>query len=464
MQQRYLSLPDSLYQTITPSQVEDPAMLLFNQELALQLDIPKQLHGKNAAEYFSGNRLIAPELSLALGYAGHQFGHYNPQLGDGRAHMLGQINGFDWQLKGSGRTKYSRSGDGRCSLGPAVREYIMSEAMHILGVPSMRTLAVATTGETVYRQPPQAGAVVSRIGLSHLRIGSFQYASAMGVIKVIADFAIAQLCPEVAGEANPYLQFYRTVQNNLINTLVHWYRVGFIHGVMNTDNIALSGETFDFGPCAMLGEYKLDQVYSSIDQQGRYAFGNQKSIMQWNLARFAETLIPLMPGNEQEVIALLTEEVKSFSSAFDQAYDHMCAHKLGFEQSNHPLIAEFFALLRTHAWDYNQIFHQLYQLLSEENCQLPDELQVWTEQWQQAIDHQQALILMQATNPKAIPRNHEVEMLITAAENGQKDVQQQIDDYLNYLKGNLKGNTETNRLWGNPDIDFDRQYQTFCGT
>jgi uncharacterized protein YdiU (UPF0061 family) len=167
-----------------------------------------------------------------------------------------------------------------------------------------------------------------------------------------------------------------------------------------------------------------------------------------------------MPGNEQEVITLLTEEVKSFSTAFDQAYDHMCAHKLGFEQSNHPLVAEFFALLRTHAWDYSQIFHQLYQLLSGENCQLPDELQVWAEQWQRAIDHQQALALMNATNPKAIPRNHEVEMLITAAENGQKDIQQQIDNYLNYIKGN----TDTNTSWGNPDRNFDRQYQTFCGT
>ena len=460
MEQRYLALPDSLYQVIKPSEVEEPSLLLFNQELALELDLPQQLLGKDAAEYFSGNRLIAPELSLALGYSGHQFGYYNPQLGDGRAHMLAQINGFDWQLKGSGLTKYSRSGDGRCALGPAVREYIMSEAMHILGVPTMRTLAVATTGETVYRQQPKAGAVVSRIGRSHLRIGSFQYASALGVIKEIADFAIDQLCPEVINTASPYLLLYRTVQQNQINTLVHWYRVGFIHGVMNTDNIALSGETFDFGPCAMLGEYKLEQVYSSIDHQGRYAFGNQKLIMQWNLARFAETLIPLIPGSEQEAIALLTQEVDSFSDAFQQAYDHMCANKLGFNQNEHPLISEFFELLRTHAWDYTQIFNQLYHMLNGGNPQLPGELLAWSEKWLRAINHKQALMLMSTTNPKAIPRNHEVEMLIEAVENEQQDIQQQIDNYLNYLKGNVYIGTS----WGNPDAVFDQQYQTFCGT
>ncbi|PWI32681.1 hypothetical protein DI392_14835 [Vibrio albus] len=374
--------------------------------------------------------------------------------------MVAPINGFDWQLKGSGLTKYSRDGDGRCALGPAAREYIMSEAMHILGVPTMRTLAVTTTGETVYRQQPQAGSVVSRIGRSHLRIGSFQYASALGVIKEMADFAIDQLCPEAINAANPYLLLYRTVQHNQINTLVHWYRVGFIHGVMNTDNIALSGETFDFGPCAMLGEYKLEQVYSSIDHQGRYAFGNQKLIMQWNLARFAETLIPLIPGSEQEAIALLTQEVENFSAAFQQAYDHMCANKLGFERNKHPLIAEFFALLRTHAWDYNQIFNLLYQTLNGENPQLPGELLAWSEQWQRAINHEQALMLMSTTNPKAIPRNHEIEMLIASAESGQQDIQQQIDNYLNYLKSDVYTGTS----WGNPDAVFDQQYQTFCGT
>ncbi|CAG9000904.1 MAG: Protein adenylyltransferase SelO [Candidatus Celerinatantimonas neptuna] len=460
MKQRYLALPDSLYQVIKPSKVKDPNLLLFNQALALELDLPQQLLGKDAAEYFSGNQLISPELSLALGYSGHQFGSYNPQLGDGRAHMLGQINGYDWQLKGSGLTKYSRSGDGRCALGPAVREYIMSEAMHILGVPAMRTLAVTSTGETVYRHQPEVGAVVSRIGRSHLRIGSFQYASALGVIKELADFAIDQLCPEGINADNPYLRLYRTVQHNQINTLVHWYRIGFIHGVVNTDNIALSGETFDFGPCAMLGEYKLEQVYSSIDQQGRYAFGHQKWIMQWNLARFAETLIPLISENEQEAITLLTQELDNFSNAFQQAYDQMCAHKLGFDQNEHPLISEFFELLRTHAWDYTQIFNQLYHWINGGNPQLPGELLDWSEQWQHAINHKQALMLMSATNPKAIPRNHEVEMLIEAAENGQQGIQQKIDNYLNHLKGNVYTGTS----WGNPDSEFDHQYQTFCGT
>lgn len=460
MQQRYLILPDSLYQTIKPSKVEDSSLLLFNEELASELNIPSELRGKNAAEYFTGNRLIDPELSIALGYSGHQFSHYNPQLGDGRAHMLGQINGFDWQLKGSGLTRYSRGGDGRCALGPAVREYIMSEAMHILAVPSMRTLAVATTGEIVYRQQPESGAVVSRIGRSHLRIGSFQYASSLGLIKEMADFAIQQLCPSASDESNPYLTLYQKVQSNLINTLVHWYRVGFIHGVMNTDNIALSGETFDFGPCAMLGEYKLEQVFSSIDELGRYAFGNQKSIMQWNLARFAETLIPLITDNEEQAVALLTQEVECFSKEFQQAYDDMCANKLGFEHNDTPLIDEFFDLLSTYAWDYTDIFNQLYRLLDGGHLQLPDELQAWSDKWLSEIDHKQALQLMNVTNPRAVPRNHEVEILIEAAENGQENIQQQIDAYFNYLKGGVATNAE----WGSPDATFDQQYQTFCGT
>lgn len=460
MMQRYLALPDSLYQVIKPSKVEDPSLLLFNQELAAELDLPPQLLGQDAADYFCGNQLISAQLSLALGYSGHQFGSYNPQLGDGRAHMLGQINGYDWQLKGSGLTKYSRGGDGRCALGPAVREYIMSEAMHILGVPSMRTLAVTTTGEAVYRHRPEAGAVVSRIARSHLRIGSFQYASSLGVIKELADFTIDQLCPEALDADNPYLVLYQAVQRTQINTLVHWYRVGFIHGVMNTDNVALSGETFDFGPCAMLGEYKLAQVYSSIDQQGRYSFGNQKRIMQWNLARFAETLIPLICENEQEAITLLTQELESFPNAFEQEYAKMCANKLGFEQSGNALIPEFFELLQTHAWDYTQIFNQLYHSLSGEKTQLPSELLDWASRWQNAINHQQALLLMSRTNPKAIPRNHEVEMLIVAAENEPQDIQLKIDNYLNYLKGKVCSGTS----WGNPDPEFDHQYQTFCGT
>lgn len=460
MEQTYLSLPDSLYQVIKPGKVHVPRLALFNQTLAAELDLPAELAGQNAAEYLAGNRLIAPDLSLALGYAGHQFGSYNPQLGDGRAHMLGQIGHFDWQLKGSGPTRYSRGGDGRCALGPAVREYIMSEAMHILGVPSMRTLAIATTGETVVRQQPQPGAVISRIGCSHLRIGSFQYAFAQGVIKEMADFAITQLCPEAINAENPYLQLYRTVQRNQISTLVHWYRVGFIHGVMNTDNVALSGETFDFGPCAMLGNYKLTQVYSSIDKQGRYAFGNQKHIMQWNLARFAETLIPLVSDNEQDAIARLTEEVNHFADEFQQAYATMCANKLGFADNTHPLIDEFYALLGAHAWDYTQTFNSLYQFLNGKTPTLPAELLTWAQQWQQAIHHPQALQLMRRTNPSAIPRNHEVEMLIAEAELARPHLQQRIDDYLHYLKSDV---ASTNG-WGNPNTQFDRQYQTFCGT
>lgn len=464
MQQSYLALPTTLFQRVQPTQVEQPELLLFNQSLAASLDLPQALTGAQAAHYFSGNMLLAPEQCIAMGYAGHQFGHYNPQLGDGRAHMLGQLNGFDWQLKGSGLTKYSRGGDGRCGLGPAVREYIMSEAMHRLGVPAMRTLAVATTGETVYRQQPDQGGVVSRIGRSHLRVGSFQYAAGQGKVKEMADFAIAQLYPEVADAEQPYLALYQAVQSQLINTLVHWYRVGFIHGVMNTDNIALSGETFDFGPCAMLGNYKLEQVYSSIDHQGRYAFGNQKPIMQWNLARFAETLIPLMTGSDEEAVTTLTQAVASFDDEFADAFGIMRANKLGFSDtspSNEALISEFYQLLEQYAWDYTQTFNQLTEFLKGMDSQLPNELLAWVDEWQREVNTQHALVLMAKVNPVAVPRNHEVEALISAAQGGASDSQQQIDRYLAYL-GGTGGKVQAN--WGIPDTQFDQQYQTFCGT
>ncbi|WP_119394428.1 protein adenylyltransferase SelO [Salinibius halmophilus] len=467
MRQVYQQLPSTLFQVTQPTPVNEPGLLLYNAPLAKQLAVPNELtpsHSEVAA-YFTGNQLLDPEASLAMGYAGHQFGHYNPQLGDGRAHMLGQLGGYDWQLKGSGLTKYSRGGDGRCALGPAVREYIMSEAMHSLGVPAMRTLAVATTGEKVYRQQGlEQGAVVSRIGASHIRVGSFQYAAGQGKVQALADFTIEQLYPDAANAEQPYLALYHSVQTRLIETLVHWYRVGFIHGVMNTDNIALSGETFDFGPCAMLGDYKLEQVYSSIDHQGRYAFGNQKPIMQWNLARFAETLIPLMDGSKDDAIATLTAAVESFDSEFSHAYDTMCANKLGFSEAtsaNQPLVQEFWQLLQANAWDYTQTFNQLTDFLKGMDPELPVELVAWTDEWQREVNTQHALVLMAKVNPKAVPRNHEVEALISAAERGEQDIQHQVDTYLAYLAGT---GGKTDASWGIPDAQFDQQYQTFCGT
>lgn len=466
MKQRYLELPSTFYQVTKPTPVNDPGLLLYNAPLAKQLDVPDELTPahENVSDYFTGNQLIDGNANLAMGYAGHQFGHYNPQLGDGRAHMMGQLNGYDWQLKGSGLTKYSRGGDGRCGLGPAVREYVMSEAMHRLGVPAMRTLAVATTGETVYRQQTDQGAVVSRIARSHLRVGSFQYAAGQGKVKALADFTIEQLYPEITDSEQPYLALYHAVQSQLVNTLVQWYRVGFIHGVMNTDNIALSGETFDFGPCAMLGDYKLDQVYSSIDHQGRYAFGNQKPIMQWNLARFAETLIPLMAGNDEEAVATLTQAVESFEREFAQAFKLMRANKLGFSESNganEALVAEFYQLLEQYAWDYTQTFNQLTEFLKGMDTQLPKELLAWADEWQREVNTQHALVLMAKVNPIAVPRNHEVEALISAAQRGESDIQQQIDTYLAYL-GGTGGKVQAN--WGIPDSHYDQQYQTFCGT
>ncbi len=323
------------------------------------------------ANTFSGNEKQAIP-AVALGYSGHQFGHFSPRLGDGRAHLLGAITDnenqlWDIQLKGSGATPYSRGGDGRCALGPAIREYVMSEAMHALGIKTTRCLAVVGSGETVYRNPPQAGAIVTRLATSHIRVGSFQYLATQGDVeglKNLADLAIERHYPEIT-DTGPqrYLAFLGAVIKNQVKLVVSWMRVGFIHGVMNTDNTLVSGETIDYGPCAMMNNFDFDTVFSSIDKQGRYAFGNQPNMANWNCARLAESLIPLINDDDEQAVTLMTPYINSFAEQFNIEFTAMWEQKLGLNESSSSdgeLIAELLTLLKDNQLDYTNTFRCAY--------------------------------------------------------------------------------------------------------
>lgn len=358
----YIKLAPVFYQRVLPTPVAQPALLLWNDALAEQLAITDSFSQDPVllAQYFSGNQLPSGAESIALAYSGHQFGHFNPQLGDGRAHLIGEItdqNGKQWdiQLKGSGPTPFSRQGDGRCAIGPAVREYIMSEAMFALGVPTSRCLAVVASGELVHRGYAKPGAIVTRVAASHIRVGTFQYFASQGNLEALHDltqYAISRHYPTItASGAERVIAFLEQVIAKQITLITAWLRVGFIHGVMNTDNTAISGETIDFGPCAMMGAYHPGTVFSSIDRKGRYAFANQAPIAQWNMARLAETLLPLIDSDQDAAVAKVEPLIIAMSTQFQHAFNTMMAAKLGFVRASDDvdtLSSELLDLMQTH--------------------------------------------------------------------------------------------------------------------
>ncbi|HIF53602.1 MAG TPA: YdiU family protein, partial [Methylococcaceae bacterium] len=446
----------------------------------LQLSPSLQTNAALQAQYFSGNQLPEGAESIALAYSGHQFGQLSPQLGDGRAHLIGEVldkhdHRFDIQLKGSGSTPFSRRGDGRCALGPAMREYIMSEAMHFLAVPTSRCLAVVTTGEPVYRETLRPGAVVTRVAASHIRVGTFQYFAIRNDIEsltTLLDYAINRHYPEInIAPENKALQFLEAVIAKQITLVVEWMRVGFIHGVMNTDNVAISGETIDFGPCAMMGIYDPNTVYSSIDTQGRYAFGNQPSITLWNMTRLAECLIPLIGNDEKAAIAIVEPLLMQFSQQFEQAYFKMLANKLGLaeiEPSDRVFIAELLETMKNKQWDYTQMFTDLTQSLDDENLanELKQTLGDWYDTWRLHVGHSQqeieiAKAIMKTHNPVVIPRNHHVESVLKACE--ETGSTQAADDFLTVLRSPYNELANTGNYQDLP-VDDDRDYHTFCGT
>jgi len=478
----YLQLDEIFYERTRPTPVQDPRLFLWNAGLAEQLMIPDALQQDPVAlaQAFSGNQLLPGSEPIATVYAGHQFGHFVPQLGDGRAHLLGEVldrfgQRWDLLLKGSGRTSFSRGGDGRCALGPAVREFIMSEAMHALGVPTSRCLAVVTTGETVFRETALPGAVVTRVAASHLRIGTFEFFAAQGdhqALKTLCRYTIERHYPELRDEeTNRYVALIRKVMERQIRLVAAWMRVGFIHGVMNTDNTSLSGETIDYGPCAMLGIYDPRTVYSSIDTMGRYAFGNQPAILQWNLARFVECLLPLIDADRDKAIEQAGPVLDEFSDRFEKAYLNMMGRKLGLT-SNKPgdqeLIVAFLHRLQERSLDYTVTFDLLTKSLRSEAAaaRMKNELADCFDRWQQRLSEQNTASLevqelMRQHNPVLIPRNHHVEAVIRECVQTGKAAS--VEKFLQVLRSPYAELAET-AAYQDPPSDGDRNYQTFCGT
>lgn len=466
----YTELPKIFYTKQNPTTVRNPKLIIFNHSLAASIGMPLQL------EVFAGNEIPEGAKPLAQAYAGHQFGHFT-MLGDGRAILLGeQITDegerFDIQLKGSGRTPYSRGGDGRAALGPMLREYIMSEAMYALGIPTTRSLAVVTTGETVKREKDLFGAVLTRVAASHIRVGTFEYASYFGTVEDVrrlADYTITRHFPSIAACENKYLLLLREVIKRQASLISKWQLVGFIHGVMNTDNMAISGETIDYGPCAFMDVYDPATVFSSIDIHGRYAYENQPKIAVWNLARFAETLLPFLHDDENKAVRLAQEEIEKFEDIYQDYWLSGMRAKLGLynsEAEDQLLIKDFLQLMQQHQADYTKTFQSLTLDKSDgQHLFLSPDYHHWHERWQARLGQQsktknESKELMKSHNPAIIPRNHRVEEVLDAAEKGNFDKMHQL---LIALDNPYEYTPEQEEFSKLPPPEFCH-YQTFCGT
>jgi uncharacterized protein YdiU (UPF0061 family) len=475
----YADLGTKFSAAALPENIRSPKLLLWNDNLAEQLGL-NALSNEQKGAYFSGQKMFNDARPVAMAYSGHQFGHFNPNLGDGRAHLLGELsnsNGtvHELHLKGSGRTPFSRNGDGKCGIKPAVREFIMSEAMHALGVPTTRSLAVVTTGEMIQRQTTTPGAIVTRVAKSHLRVGTFEYFAARQMtdeLKVLADLAIQRHCPESAdNDSSKYFNLLSYVIDKQIVLITEWMRIGFIHGVMNTDNTLLAGDTIDYGPCAMLGVYHPSTVYSSIDHQGRYAFGNQAQIAQWNLARLAECLLPLLADDEQQAIDSVMPMITGFTEKFNQSFVSMMTKKIGISiesPSSTALVEKLLNLMQKNQLDYTQTFIFLQQSLDEDAKLNPylSRLSNWHNEWINLLENlnippKQAIQLMGITNPLVIPRNHHVEAVLSEIESNPDTTT--IEKFLTVLKSPYSITPNT-RAYQGLAADNDINYQTFCGT
>ena len=435
----YARLPERFYARLAPTPVSAPEQLRLNTDLAAALGLdPHWLSSAEGLAMLSGNRVPAGAAPLAMAYAGHQFGNFVPQLGDGRALLLGEVvdaqgQRWDLQLKGSGRTPFSRMGDGRSALGPALREYVVSEAMHALGVPTTRALAVLRTGEAVFRETALPGGLLVRVARGHLRVGSFEYFAARhdrAAIETLTNYAIERLYPDAAQASVPALALLAAVQEAQARLIARWMQVGFIHGVMNTDNMALSGETIDYGPCAFMDHYHPATVYSSIDLQGRYAYANQPHIAQWNLARLAETLLGLIADDQNEAVALAKALLERFPRIFEDHWLAGMRAKLGLETA-HPgdadLVRDYLQLMQAGQADFTLSFRRLSTALHDDEPALlalfsgqQAEVQAWLARWRQrltleASTSEDIRTLMDQHNPARIPRNHQLEAVIEAA-------------------------------------------------
>ncbi len=466
----YGLLPPQFATRVDPTAVAQPRLIKFNRALAAELLLDVEgLDDAALAAVFSGNRVLPGTQPIAMAYAGHQFGQFVPQLGDGRALLLGDVRDRfgkrrDIQLKGAGRTPYSRSGDGRAVLGPVLREYLVSEAMHALGISATRALAAVATGEAVFREGRVPGAILTRVAASHVRVGTFQYFAARGDVEAtrrLADFAIERHHPEAGTAANPYLELLRFVVRRQARLIAGWMNVGFIHGVMNTDNMTISGETIDYGPCAFMEAYDPETVFSSIDSWGRYAYGNQPAIAGWNLARFAETLLPLFSADQDEAIALAEQSFDVFRAQYETTWLSGMRAKLGLSAAVEAevaasLIGDLLVLLHEQHVDYTSFFRQLSRAFAG-----PDGFEHWISRWR-ALDPDAAL--MDRVNPIYIPRNHLVEEALTAATAGDVSaLQGPLQSLLDAVTAPYDERPGLDR-YASPAPEEFGPYRTFCGT
>ena len=473
----YSKLPKTFKEDIKPVPVSLPEILILNEDLAKNLDLDfSNITKDNLSQILSGNILPEGSSSIAQAYAGHQFGQFT-MLGDGRAVLIGEHltknnERFDIQFKGSGRTPFSRSGDGRAVLGPMLREYIISEAMHSLKIPTTRSLAVVKTGEDVVREQISKGAILTRVALGHLRVGTFQYIAAkqnINDLEILTNYTIEKYYPNIKSSKNKALDLLNVLIEKQTQLVINWMRVGFIHGVMNTDNMSISGETIDYGPCAFMDSYNPKTVFSSIDQLGRYAYDNQPKITKWNLTRFAECLIPLISKNEDEAIKLATEALDKFEKIYETKWLNMMRDKLGLygeDNDDKSLIMELLDWMEKNKVDYTNTFIFLtnktiknYEIYNNADFDL------WKIKWVKRLtvfgnSHDKSMELMNFSNPMVIPRNHKVEEALTLASNGDLTL---FNKLIKILKNPY--------LVNNDDLEFmspaphsDKKYQTFCGT
>lgn len=474
----YAHLPKLFFSRLNPAPVRSPELIFFNYSLATSLGLDvRELSSDDGVAILAGNRIPEGALPIAQAYAGHQFGYFT-MLGDGRALLLGeQITPLgkrvDIQLKGSGRTPYSRGGDGRAVLGPMLREYVISEAMHALGIPTTRSLAVVTTGEWVTRETELPGAILTRVASSHLRVGTFQFAAKWGTVEELrnlADYAINRHFPDIEADENRYLSLLQEVIKHQAELISKWQMVGFIHGVMNTDNMTISGETIDYGPCAFMDAYDPATVFSSIDIQGRYAYGNQPDIAGWNLARFAETLLPLLHVDQKQALKLAQDAISGFTEMYRRNWLAGMKAKMGIfneEPEDESLVENLLSLMQKYHADYTNTFLALtFDTQPETDLFNVPEFTRWHELWQARLGRQpeskdSSKELMRNSNPALIPRNHRVEEALEAAvEHGDYSVMEQFLDVLSNPYEHSPKQAEYSKL---PESSTC-PYRTFCGT
>jgi len=473
----YSKLPESFISKISPIPVKSPELTIFNYNLAEKLGLNFSSIEKNdLSKLFSGNLLPEGSKSIAQAYAGHQFGHFT-MLGDGRAVLMGEHvsknnERFDIQFKGSGQTPFSRNGDGRAALGPMLREYIISEAMHSLNVPTTRSLAVVKTGEDVVRENILQGAILTRVASSHLRVGTFQYVAMRNnesELRTLVDYTINRHYPNIKKSKNKAIDLLKVLIELQIDLVVNWMRVGFIHGVMNTDNMSISGETIDYGPCAFMDTYDPKTVFSSIDELGRYAYFNQPSITKWNLARFAECLISLIDPKKEKAIEIATETINSFDKSYETKWINMMRDKLGLfgqDQKDQVLIIDLLTWMHKNKADYTNTFCFLMDENFQHNKIYNDEnFLTWKERWKERLKlnnntPEKYLSLMKSVNPLVIPRNHKVEEVLESANNNDLSPLKKLIKVLEKPYEKTKENID----YQSPAPASDKKYKTFCGT